>query len=143
LGTVTDQEARLAALEDSISSKEADGVALAPAEAVFRCVWDVEAEVNNGGFFQYFFNSSGAGAPEAVAALRAIGANAAAEIAAKAIGLVDTTGWNDDDRRQEAVESLDDGVRSALDYRDTAFYGYPDDLRGLLLTFAETKAIGG
>jgi len=53
---------------------------LGSAEQVFRSIWELEAEVNNGGFPQYFENSSGRIAPYAEAALRAIAATRAADI---------------------------------------------------------------
>src|SRR5947207_15596575 len=53
---------------------EQDGFAnLTLAEQTLHCVWWVEAEVNNGGFHQYYWNSSGDEANEAVTALERTG----------------------------------------------------------------------
>lgn len=47
---------------------------LSPAEQTFRCIWELEGEVSNGGFAQYYFNSSGDYANRIVEDLRQIGA---------------------------------------------------------------------
>jgi hypothetical protein len=52
---------------------------------VVYATWGVEAEVNNGGFNQYFWNSAGMFADEAVAGYRAIGASSHADLLARAI----------------------------------------------------------
>ena len=54
---------------------------LSPEEKVFLHVWELEAEVNNGGFEQYFINSSGGHAAKIAESLEAIGAVQAAAIA--------------------------------------------------------------
>jgi hypothetical protein len=43
-------------------------------QKVFTAIWKVEAEVNNGGFSQYFWNSSNESAHFVVQALEMIGA---------------------------------------------------------------------
>src|SRR5437762_10408868 len=63
---------------------------LSRAEQVFRVIWELEAEVNNGGFHQYFSNSSGDSAFAVVDALKGVGAHHAARIAADANGVIST-----------------------------------------------------
>ena len=46
---------------------------LCPAEQVFICIDQLEREVNNGGFHQFFWNSAGDNTPETLAALEQIG----------------------------------------------------------------------
>ncbi len=48
---------------------------LAPGTRAFYLTWVVETEVNNGGFNQYYFNTSGMFASEAVGAFEYFGAN--------------------------------------------------------------------
>lgn len=64
--------------------------ALSVPESVFRAVWELEAEVNNGGFHQYLFNSSGKFARFALSALRAVGASQTAGILELAISVIGT-----------------------------------------------------
>src|SRR5262245_7488203 len=80
---------------------QVDYYALTPAERVFRAVWELEAQVNNGGFHQYFFNASGRLAFKVVDALRAIGAAQMATIVEQAIEVVRADiSWQDDAIRQ-------------------------------------------
>src|SRR5687767_8733937 len=58
------------------------------AQRVFSAVWQLESEVNNGGFEQYFRNSDSDVIGFAPAALTAIGANACAKIVEAAIKLI-------------------------------------------------------
>src|ERR1700722_5493586 len=53
---------------------------LSQPERVFLCIWDLEAEVDNGGFDQYYFNSAGDHALDTVRALETIGAKRTAEL---------------------------------------------------------------
>ena len=50
--------------------EEAILAALSPGQQMVHATWLVEAEVNNGGFNQFFYNSSGAFADEALAGFR-------------------------------------------------------------------------
>jgi hypothetical protein len=54
-------------------------------QKVFSALWEVESEVNNGGFSQYFVNSSAESAHFVVDALRMIGAPKTADICQRAI----------------------------------------------------------
>jgi hypothetical protein len=54
---------------------------------VINFVEEVEAEVNNGGFHQYFNNSSGDNTAEAIEALETIGASAAANLLRQAAAM--------------------------------------------------------
>ena len=49
-------------------------------QKVFSSIWAVKSEVNNGGFYQYFQNSSAETAPFVVQALDTIGAPLTADI---------------------------------------------------------------
>jgi hypothetical protein len=112
--------------------------ALSPAERVFLCVWNLEAEVNNGGFEQFFINSAGDNAVETPAALREIGAAQAAVIAEEANGLFRPSGPpTDRDARAEALERLGGPATDALNALDARFYKYPDNLEALLRQFVE------
>jgi len=54
-------------------------------QKVFSAIWAVESEVNNGGFSQYFFNSSAESAWFVVEALETVGALETAGICRRAI----------------------------------------------------------
>jgi hypothetical protein len=60
---------------------------LSPTEQAFVLIWGLEADVNNGGFNQYFFNSYSDHSIAVPHALRGIGAARAAVIVERALAL--------------------------------------------------------
>ena len=114
---------------------------LSPPEQVFRAVWDLEADVNNGGFDQYFFNDSGDTAFAVVGALEAIGAHRAARIAAAANALFPgSTPPRDRDERQAQLDALEEKNKAVLEDLDQEFYRYPDNLIELLHDYVKRNA---
>jgi hypothetical protein len=96
-------------------------------EQTFHLVWRLEAEVNNGGFEQFFFNSVGAFTPHAAAAFRRIGANESADLIDAAVAIVgEDTAWADTEARQDHVNALNEAALEKLNELDSAFYEYPD-----------------
>jgi hypothetical protein len=112
-----------------------DNDELSAAERVFGAIWELEAEVNNGGLQQFFWNSSGRLAPHVVDALRAIGAFRMASILEQAVALGGSMEWQDDVRRRDAVDALMSETVAALSRLDDAFLAYPDDLTELLYIY--------
>jgi hypothetical protein len=110
---------------------------LSAPERVFLLIWELESEVNNGGFYQYFYNSSGALAPHVVGALKTIGAEATADIAQRAINAVIDiiTPWSDDAGRQASLNRLSPETRRIFDDLDQEYYASPEDLTPLLYNY--------
>jgi hypothetical protein len=136
----TGAEIDLIRISEAVWAREAAvGVnALSPAERVFLCVWNLEAEVNNGGFEQFYINSAGDNALETPIALREIGATQAAAIAEEANSLFGPSGPPADrDARTEILESLGETATEALNALDVRFYEYPDNLEDLLRQFVD------
>lgn len=105
---------------------------LSPAERIVYITQILEMEVNNGGFDQYFFHSSGDCSSEAVSAFQAIGANTTAEICRKAVSAFGRDIPVDWFERQEMMsESDSEEIAEILHECDMAFYDYQDDLLGL------------
>ena len=98
-------------------------------ERIFYITQTLEQEVNNGGFSQYFYNSSGNFANEAVHAFTQIGALKTAEICKKAVAVFNGQVPVDRDERENLLESLD--CEDFFDECDNAFYDYEDDLEAL------------
>lgn len=94
-------------------------------------VWLLEAEVNNGGFDQYYFNSAGDLAIPTVNALRLIGASHTASMLAAANSEFPDSGPPADrGARQRALDEIRDSARfGAL---EAEFYQGLDDLVALL-----------
>lgn len=113
------------------------------AERVAYCVDALEREVNNGGFEQFFLNSSGDTVPETLAALEAIGAVRAATLLREAVALFPGGGppRNRDERYQKAL-GASDAARQAWIELNSRFYEYPDDLTALMRAFVTRNRSG-
>jgi hypothetical protein len=104
-------------------------------------IWDLEAEVNNGGFDQYFFNSSGDHAWFAPAALDAVGAHHTAALMRNANALFGSSGPpRDRNQRQGALGRMRVAAENPFERLDQAFYEYRDDLSTLVRRFLEKNA---
>ena len=106
-------------------------------QKIFLTIWDMEIELNNGGYSQYFFNSSGRYAHEAADNLILIGAHNCERLLNKAIEALNISfeNWKVDELRQDQVANADESVEDEFDRLDSLFYQYPDDLCGLLTRF--------
>ena len=106
-------------------------------EDVERLVGWLEAEVNNGGFDQFFFNSAGDEAAATIEALEAIGAFSTAAIVRRACarfpgGMPPA----DRDERQARLEEVSPDT-DAFEAEDEQFYAYEDDLSALVAAHAD------
>jgi hypothetical protein len=105
-------------------------------QKVFSAIWAVESEVNNGGFSQYFFNSSGESASFVVEALQTVGAPETAGISKRAIVAAFPSGLpqSAEEIRSAAADFPDDVVEK-LESLDQEFFSYPHDLTDLLFAY--------
>jgi len=105
-------------------------------QKVFSAIWAVESEVNNGGFSQYFINSSAESASFVVEAFETIGAPETASICSRAITTAFPTGLP---ATVEAIRSVaadfPDEVLEKLETLDQEFFAYPHDLTDLLFAY--------
>ena len=109
---------------------------LSEAERIFYITQTLEMEVNNGGFSQFFYNSSGNFSNELVGAFTAIGANATAAICQKAISAFGRDIPVDRDEREEMLDELEsDEFDEILEECDNAFFDYEDNLNELNYNF--------
>lgn len=109
---------------------------LSEAERVFYITQTLEMEVNNGGFYQFFYNSSGDFSNELVSAFTAIGANATATICQKAIAAFGRDIPVDREEREEMLDELEsDEISEIIEECDAAFYDYEDNLNELNYDF--------
>ena len=109
---------------------------LSEAERIFYITQSLEMEVNNGGFSQFFFNSSGDFSNELAGAFTAIGASATAAICQRAIAAFGRDIPADRDARQDMLDELEsDEIDEILEECDDAFYDYEDNLNELNYQF--------
>ena len=92
---------------------------LSPEQRRFVAVGSLRTEVNNGGFDQYFFNSAGDLAEEALAGARSENADELAALIARAMSLLGLPHIGNRDARQDRLDALDS---DAFEEVDEAFY---------------------
>jgi hypothetical protein len=107
-------------------------------DRVLIAIWGLEAEVNNGGFDQYYFNLAGDQAWFAPDALRRIGASQVAAIVNEANAQFGSDGPSRDrSARQDQLGRLTAARVDLFHSLDRRFYEYPDDIAALLAAFLE------
>lgn len=112
-------------------------------DKILVTIWGLEADVNNGGFDQYYFNSSGDQAFYAPEALETIGAHKMASILSSANNVFGPEGPSRDGRARQAQlfrVAPNNDMPSPWEQLDRAFYAYPDDIATLLT--AHLRAAG-
>jgi len=117
----------------------AHGVAaLTEPQLFYLTAWLLDADVRNGGFDQYFFNSSGDLARHAVAAVHAVGGRELAEIVSKAVAAFGKKGPHPDrDKRMDQLSQID---RKFFDELNSAYYKCSESLRELLPRYVASHA---
>lgn len=97
---------------------------------------NLEREINNGGFNQYFSNSSGDFSHETLTSLRTIGANKTADILQKAINQFPNSKVpKDRAERQNILEQVEEKAEDVWEQLDQLFYKYEDNLNDLNIEY--------
>ena len=128
-----DPNNQLVALADTAELWRESLSSLTQPELYFRSTWELEGDVNNGGFCQYFYNSSGDTAFIVLEALDAIDAHQCAAIVKRALSVF-PSGLVPQDRghREILLDRLPEAVLEPLEGLDQEFFVYPDNLTVLL-----------
>jgi HEAT repeat protein len=114
--------------------------ALTPVQRQVLAVEMLEGEVNNGGFDQYFYNSSGDTWPDAQAGLQAIGATEVGKLLARAVARFGSEGpSNDRETRQKQLAKISSAGNSFSTLEDE-FYKDENNLQPALLAFIAAHA---
>lgn len=121
-------------ISDKIQKKGFDS--LSHAERVLHHVYWLESEVNNGGFDQFFFNSSGDYALDTPTALDEIGAHHTANLVKRALDLFPGgSPSRDREQRVEQLDSMDEAIRDQFADLDSEFFEYQDPLGELQVKY--------
>ncbi|MCB0018284.1 MAG: DMP19 family protein [Anaerolineales bacterium] len=116
---------------------------LAPLERLIYQVWVLESEVNNGGFDQYFFNSSGDLALDTLVDLTAIGAEEAHGLLREAVALMfEGAPARQRERRWEQMEAVDETKRAELEGLDTRFFALQEPIYQLVVDYVTSHQAG-
>jgi len=133
-----DKNRILIALSESDKTKfgKEDFITQSVPQKVFSSIWAVESEVNNGGFSQYFLNSSCETAGFVTMALETIGAPNTADLCRRAITAAFPDGLPSNPETIRSLASdFSDEIEDKLDALDREFYRYPHDLTQLLFSY--------
>jgi hypothetical protein len=99
---------------------------------------NLEREINNGGFSQYFFNSSGDFSQETINSLKLIGAHKTASILQKAIEqFPNKIVPKNRIVRQEIIEQIEENSNEIWEELDQKFFAYEDDLNSLNIEYVK------
>lgn len=109
----------------------ADMGGLSGSERIFYITQSCEQEINNGGFSQYLFNSSGGLAGELAQAYREIGAVKTAAICGRALEALGGALPTDEAGRRALLDALPDDAGRCLEECTGAFLRYEEDLNAL------------
>lgn len=112
---------------------------LTPAERIVVVIEAMEREVGNGGFNQFFYNSSNEYAGELVSALRQIGIRNLANIAERAMRAIGAQpGWTYEQFEEASVDP-DDSTMAELNACDDAYYATEDAVAARLFEFIKAN----
>lgn len=132
---LTDTTDFLIAINDRLNQKSDYGDhidLLSPEEQVFYICNLLIEEVNNGGFDQFLYNSSGNYAHRVEECLRTIGANKTADICHTALSAFGKPIPQDRNQRQKFLDKMEsDEISEILNDCDGLFYEYPDPFEEL------------
>jgi len=96
----------------------------------------LEREINNGGFDQFFHNSSGAFSQETILSLKELGAFRTALILEKAVSqFPNSIVPKDQTERQNSMELVEETACDVWNELDTNFYEYEDNLSALNIEY--------
>jgi hypothetical protein len=136
-----DQNNRLVRLSGKGRFWRVDFDALTYPERVFHAIWELESDVNNGGFCQYYSNSSGDSAFFVVEALKAIGAEKTAGLVERAHSVFpDSNPPRNRDERNVHLDSISPDQDTLLEDLSTEFFQYPENLLELLFAYVRQNA---
>ena len=129
------------AFEQALYQKAArSGIdSLTAEEHVVLAIEALEREVNNGGYSQFFFNSSNEYAPIIVDALQRIGCQEAARLTKRAIDIVGVDPTSHSHSYKDAIAELTLEQDEALERCDTEYYRVVGDLAGPLFRYIKRK----
>lgn len=127
------------AFEEAITNKRmslGDG-SLSDSERVVLAIEGLEREVNNGGFSQFFYNSSVEFAPIIVDCLNKIACPKTANIAQRAIDILELDEL-DPDSIDKRMDPDDEELEEKLGKLDDEFYEYVEDISKALFNYIKS-----
>jgi hypothetical protein len=107
-------------------------------QKLFYLNQNLEREINNGGFEQYFRNSNGDNAHETILSLKAIGAYKTSDILQQAIDQFPNKQVSKArEERIKTIEQIENAVNEVWNKLDQNFFKYEDDLNALNISYVK------
>ena len=130
---------RIDSIVVAIESALMDKPDLTPTERIVLVIEAMEREVNNGGFNQFFYNSSNEYARELVGALQQVGLEAIAAIAERALQAIGARpDWTPDDFETVSVDP-DEATMAKLNACDEAYYDSEEAIASKLFDYIKAN----
>lgn len=136
-GKATDQELDANIGFILLDKEERKGLAsFTRAERFVYAIEGMVREVNNGGWNQFFDNSSGALAFDLVPALQAVGSTKNLSIAERAVRIFGKpASLGEQDRAKHLIKITKDGEKNPWEKLEGEFYQNPEDLEAMIIEF--------
>ncbi|MBN1216196.1 MAG: DMP19 family protein [Candidatus Lokiarchaeota archaeon] len=101
---------------------------------------ELEREINNGGFNQFFFNSAGDYSRNILTALKTIGSTFFLNIFERAIAMFPNSEVpKDRNTRQEFLEKIEEEANPIWEKLDREFYKYEEDIYSLMIDYIKNN----
>lgn len=108
-------------------------------ESVILVIEALEREVNNGGYLQFFENSSREHVPLVVQALKTISCPQVAELTQRAIATLHIQGEITEAAIEEAIEARENEISESLDALDSEFFQQTESIEDRLFEFIKAN----
>jgi hypothetical protein len=126
------------AFEEALEQQRGER-SLTTEESWILAIVDLEREVNNGGYLQFFENSSREHAASVVQALEAISCPQVAELTQRAIATLKIQGEISEAAIEEAIETREDEISESLDALDSEFIQQTESIEDRLFEFIKAN----
>ena len=121
--------------EETIGLSDEEIAALPGDKLMVYCIGLLEAEINNGGFYQYFENTEGALAAQTTHYLAQINAPVASKLLREALALFTPIPAPDEDTWFEKLEEVEAKHGEALEKLDEEYYEEAENLAALTINY--------
>lgn len=113
---------------------------LTQAEKNIVYIEELEREINNGGFSQFFYNSAGNIAHELIAALEKVGSIFILGLVKSAVSeFPDGIVPRDSVKRQKLLKQIEDKSSDKWEKLDQQFYKYEEDIYSMLIEYIKSN----
>jgi hypothetical protein len=125
--------------EETLGLTDEEIAALPDDKLMIYAIGLLEAEINNGGFYQYFDNTEGTLSAQTLHFLEQIKAPVASKLLRKAIEIFSPMPAADEDAWYEKLDEVDEKHRDTLDNLDEEYYEQVENLAALTISYLTNR----